>query len=89
MSYPHGHRHPDGSYLPACAHCVRTETSTREAAWITETILTVVARAGVLPQATFRMALAELRRIADEDPDPTTGGAIMRICDAIEGVVEA
>lgn len=61
----------------------------RETAWFVESVLTLVARAGVWPVSTIRGSLAELRRIADEDPDPTTGGALMRICDAIEGVAEA
>jgi len=67
----------------------RVDSETREAAWIAETVLILVARAGVLPQSTFRTALFDLRRVANEDPDPTTSGAILRICDAIEGVVEA
>lgn len=64
-------------------------TEERESAWLTETVLTLVARAGVWPQSTIQASLTELRRIADEDPDPTTGGALLRICGAIEGVSES
>lgn len=60
----------------------------REAGWYTEAVLGLVIRAEVWEKDTVRVALAELRRLADEDPDPTTGGAILRICDALEGVCE-
>ena len=63
-------------------------TEDREAAWFTEAVTSLIASAGILPIATVRTSLEDLRRIADEDPDPTTGGALMRICDAIEGVCE-
>ncbi len=64
-------------------------SATREAAWFTESVLVLVSRAGVWPRETLQASLSELRQLAEEDPDPTTGGAILRICDAIEGVVEA
>ena len=60
----------------------------REAAWFIETTLMLVARAEILPVATIRRSLANLRTIADDDPNPTSGGALLRICDAFEGICE-
>ncbi len=64
------------------------KTAEREAAWLTETVLMLVARVEIWSVETTRAALAELRRHANADPDPTTGGGLLRICDALEGVAE-
>lgn len=62
--------------------------SQRKSAWFVETTLILVARAEILPVATIRRSLANLRTIAGDDPNPTSGGALLRICDALEGVCE-
>lgn len=50
--------------------------------------LNLVALAGTCDKDTVRIALAELQRVADEDPDPNTAGAVLRISGALEGVSE-
>lgn len=60
----------------------------RESAWFIETTLLLVSRAEILPVATIRRSLAILRTIAKDDPNPTLGGGLLRICDALEGICE-
>lgn len=53
-----------------------------------EELTTIVARATMYGPATMYAVIAELREIGHADPDPTTGGALLRIADAIQGAAE-
>lgn len=60
----------------------------REAGWLVETVMVVVTRARTWPAVTVRVALEEIQREAGEDSDPNTAGALLRICGALEGVLD-
>lgn len=60
----------------------------RDQAWIVELAIRLISGCECAGLDVAREALAEIRALADEDPDPTTGGALLRITDALEGVVE-
>ena len=58
----------------------------REESWLVETVLMLIERARARPPAATMAALAELRSLADSEPDPNAAGAALRICNALEGV---
>lgn len=60
----------------------------RDQAWIVELAIRLVSACECAGIDVAREALAEIRAIAKEGPDPTTDGALLRIADALEGVVE-